>query len=194
MSKTIIFYFIVTSIISQTYSSNRIIGGSEVDIKTCPWQISMFKEGDLHCGGAIISELWIVTAAHCCLDRKKDKYKIRVGSSKRFEDGEVYEIQSSIIHPKYVESKQECDIALILLKVPLTMGPTVQAVSLPPQNRASPDGEKLFLSGFGRVTNTAHSDNLMGIEVFILDWKTCKKRIKKITSTRLCVKAEGKGQ
>lgn len=48
-----------------TEFDDRIVGGEDVDISTCGWQIS-FQSENLHfCGGSIIAPKWILTAAHC---------------------------------------------------------------------------------------------------------------------------------
>lgn len=42
----------------------RIVGGYEVDIADFPYQVSLQRGGHF-CGGSIIGEKWIITAAHC---------------------------------------------------------------------------------------------------------------------------------
>lgn len=195
MFKTTLLCFLITTIISQAYSSDRIIGGSDMDIKDCPWQISILKKtGQLHCGGAIIGPSWIISAAHCFKDNEITNFKIRAGSSK-LREGAVFEIKKIVSHPKYDSSKHECDVALVQLSNPLKFGPKVKMLNLPPQGRPSPDGEKLFVSGYGKTDALINkpSDTLKGIEVFILGWKTCKKTLYNITRSRLCVKAKGTG-
>lgn len=43
----------------------RIVGGFRVDISQVPWQASLQLEGSHKCGASIISDKWLLTAAHC---------------------------------------------------------------------------------------------------------------------------------
>ena len=47
-----------------TARTGRIYGGHLVE-KQYPYQVSVQYEGTHRCGGSIISEEWILTAAHC---------------------------------------------------------------------------------------------------------------------------------
>ncbi|KAF7274910.1 hypothetical protein GWI33_012427 [Rhynchophorus ferrugineus] len=49
-------------------SESRIIGGSEATPNSHPYQVALFiqfPQGRSFCGGSIISENYILTAAHC---------------------------------------------------------------------------------------------------------------------------------
>src|SRR5512141_2554866 len=44
----------------------RIVGGVDADITAAPWQVAvMDSTWWQYCGGSIIDESWILTAAHC---------------------------------------------------------------------------------------------------------------------------------
>ncbi|CAG5104654.1 Oidioi.mRNA.OKI2018_I69.chr1.g1425.t1.cds [Oikopleura dioica] len=54
-------------------TSGRIVGGIEADHTRWPWYVRLnFFAGDHfagYCGGSIVRENWVLTAAHCCLLR-----------------------------------------------------------------------------------------------------------------------------
>lgn len=43
----------------------KIIDGTEAEISEYPWMVSMQLSGEHFCGGSLLSEDWILTAAHC---------------------------------------------------------------------------------------------------------------------------------
>ena len=52
----------------KTKYENRIVGGKE----TANWPsiVAIYRDGEHVCGGTIIRDQWIVTAAHCLLNFK----------------------------------------------------------------------------------------------------------------------------
>lgn len=43
----------------------RIVGGVKAEIDNFPWQTLLFYENKFLCGGSLISNRYILTAAHC---------------------------------------------------------------------------------------------------------------------------------
>ena len=58
--------------------SGRIVGGEDADIADYPWQVALMIGNQQFCGGSIIHEQWILTAAHCVADGFQPDY-IRAG-------------------------------------------------------------------------------------------------------------------
>jgi len=119
-----------------------IFGGYEAKTHT-PW---MAHFG--HCGGAIISDQVILTAAHCIRwDRKNPKYRVRVGPDKK-----AYDIAKTFSNKNFdIKSKPLTgnDIALFITKEKIRFGPSVKPICLP---RKPMWGAKINLSGYGAVT------------------------------------------
>jgi Trypsin len=58
--------------LSNRSSQDRIVGGTEAQPHEFPWQawlILTSVNGQYACGGSLISSQWILTAAHCVVDR-----------------------------------------------------------------------------------------------------------------------------
>ncbi|CAF0925706.1 unnamed protein product [Adineta ricciae] len=97
----------------------RIVGGTVSTRGDWPWQISMERNGKHICGGSLINDQWIVTAAHCVSGNTNPSvYRIIFGVHDRLiSDSWVISrtVQSVIVHPSYVASNFKNDIALMKL-------------------------------------------------------------------------------
>lgn len=88
-------------------------------------------QNDLQCAGALISDRYVLTAAHC-LNREPPAI-VRFGEhSIRSEDaGQVdVPVESTVVHPEYSASAVYNDIALIKLSEPVTFNRLVQPACL----------------------------------------------------------------
>ena len=45
--------------------NNRIVGGRQAQKGQFPYQVTLQVFGEHFCGGSILNEKWILTAAHC---------------------------------------------------------------------------------------------------------------------------------
>lgn len=43
----------------------RVVNGQHAEQHEWPWQILLLLNGNLRCGGSLIRDDWVLTAAHC---------------------------------------------------------------------------------------------------------------------------------
>ena len=76
-------------------AQQKVVGGVDVDIKDYPWQVAV----DYGCGGSIIGDSWVLTAAHCVGGGVNYIY---AGNSAPYANGgESYSVVNVITHPLY---------------------------------------------------------------------------------------------
>ena len=162
--------------------SIEIVGGQPVDISEVPWQVALMakEQGFQFCGGTIIDEYWILTAAHCLEGASPDQIQVLAGSSSvvDIEEGQLVDVVEIIMHPEYSDVGTGYDIALIRLASPLDLsGNSAQkvpyATPMDEQNGLTDEGVISLISGWGTLSEGGDSpDILYGAEVPIVSNET----------------------
>ena len=90
----------ITATISSTTTQNtrcfypdfdfqqRIVGGVELAVSNIPWQVQILVDDTYACGGTILDDLTILSAAHC-FEHQYTPSSIRAGSIKYGNGGQV---------------------------------------------------------------------------------------------------------
>uniref|UniRef100_A0A8C2Z8X4 trypsin n=1 Tax=Cyclopterus lumpus TaxID=8103 RepID=A0A8C2Z8X4_CYCLU len=143
------------------YEDNKIVGGSECPKNSVPHQVSLFN-GYNFCGGTLLSEEWVLSAAHCkkkVQNHLKDGYissrsdvEVRLGEHDIWEpEGTEQHIMSAkfIRHPDYNSRTQDSDIMLIKLSRPATLNSYVRPAPLP--SKCASEGTMCQISGWGSL-------------------------------------------
>uniref|UniRef100_A0A3Q1HGT5 trypsin n=1 Tax=Acanthochromis polyacanthus TaxID=80966 RepID=A0A3Q1HGT5_9TELE len=153
---------------------DKIVGGYECPKNSVPYQVSLFT-GYNYCGGILLSENWVLSAAHC---RPKSNVEIRLGEHNIWEtDGTEQHIMSAefIRHPDYDSRSQDSDIMLIRLSRPASLNSFVSPVVLP--SKCASDGTMCQVSGWGSLRasddGSRYPDVLQCLEVPLLSDDTC---------------------
>ena len=141
-------------------TSSRIVGGNNAPAPI-PWQVHVhYKRSGFSCGGTILDEETILSAAHCFYplsDRSDPADYIAAGIKREGSSaGQKVDVKEVIVHPEYDDSravaKFDNDIAILKLKEPLTLNADVQPARLP-DSTLNPEDKETFaiVSGWGRI-------------------------------------------
>jgi secreted trypsin-like serine protease len=147
-------------------ASPRIIGGSPIDITAAPWQVLLRINGTTQCGGAVIADTWLLTAAHCVSGVGAGQIEAYIGvtDQNRLSRDRLAPVSQVIVHPNWNSSTYSNDLALIGLAAPLAFSPSVQQVALPlvqDANAWPASGEQATISGWGSTTPSGASSALL---------------------------------
>ncbi|XP_034740411.1 coagulation factor IXa isoform X2 [Etheostoma cragini] len=175
----------------------RIVGGEVVIPGEIPWQVALMARpsGEIFCGGSIVSEQWVITAAHCLVEAK-GAYFIRVGEHNIYiNEGteQDYDVWREHVHPRYNSSVSlyNHDIALLYLKSPITFSTTVRPICIGPKafiEALVKESSPATVSGWGRTRFLGFTANtLQKVEVPFTDRTECKRRSSaRITRVMFC--------
>ncbi|ETN60642.1 trypsin [Anopheles darlingi] len=136
---------------------NRIVGGFAIDISDAPYQVSLQHRGSHNCGGSIISNGWVLTAAHCTAGASASNLAVRYGSSEHAAGGKLVPVARIINHPKYNANTITYDFALLQLEQEVVFGDNAQPVDLPEQDDPVEDTTLCKVSGWGNTQNVNES-------------------------------------
>ena len=116
---------------------SKIVGGEKVRKRSWGWIVSLaYQSNQSHfCAGSILSDSWILTAAHCVADRDPSDIMVNAGSNRLDQIIQQRDIEIIISHPFYDAYTYVNDIALIQLSLPLDMtDPVLAKICLPTQS------------------------------------------------------------
>lgn len=179
--KNIYLILIVLMPVFMVNAGTEIVGGESIEITTRPFQVSLQYSSDNEhfCGGAIIADNWVITAAHCIENTDPATIQVLAGASILSESnvGQVLEVEDIYSHV-YVDDIN--DIALLKLKGNFTFNSNVAIIPLltkVEENAGKLDhGTNAYVSGWGALDEEGanYPDTLMGVAVKIVANDTAK--------------------
>ncbi|XP_077773294.1 serine protease 33-like [Podarcis muralis] len=138
--------------------AQRIMGGEPApsDGLSWPWQVSILYRDQPICGGALIAEKWVLSAAHCFPNIKSQTthsdvvlgaYQLLNTSSNTV----TSDIQQIILHPTYDSDSSRGDIALVELKSPVSFTKYILPICLPETSAKFSMEESCYVTGWGDI-------------------------------------------
>ncbi|XP_036390989.1 chymotrypsin B-like [Megalops cyprinoides] len=134
----------------------RIVNGEEAVPHSWPWQVSLQDfTGFYLCGGSLINENWVATAAHC---RIRNGHRVILGQhdkSKSDEDIQTIRVGKVFTHPMWNAHTFSNDLTLVKLTTAVTLNPHVSPVCLASSSHMYQPGMCCVISGWGQTHRNA---------------------------------------
>ncbi|XP_045767980.1 trypsin-1-like [Maniola jurtina] len=191
-----------------TRTRRRIVGGYETKKKEIPWIAVLMYNGRFYCGGSLINDLYVLTAAHCTSGFRKEKMSVRFLEHDRSMHNETKTIDrkvSQIIrHLRYNPGTYDNDIAMLKLSERVDLSTALKRVRVDEVDEDNDIGlrpvclpkpglnyanETAIVAGWGTTEEGGSvSNTLQEVEVPIMTNMECRQTSYKnrITENMLC--------
>ncbi|XP_012885676.1 PREDICTED: serine protease 44-like [Dipodomys ordii] len=172
----------------------RITGGRPAAERKWPWQVSL-QISDIHvCGGTLIANRWVLTAAHCIYGHLE--YIVKLGDidlDHKSATAAVIPVQDIVIHQDYSPmGTMSHDIALALLAFPVNYSSHIQPVCLPERAFSVQTGTPCWVTGWGKLKESGETPAILHeTQLNILHYKECNEILKRIMLSSINVIRKG---
>ncbi|XP_023287913.1 transmembrane protease serine 9 [Orussus abietinus] len=171
----------------------RIVGGKPTTPHRYPWIARLVYDGKFHCGASLVTNDYVLTAAHCLRRLKRSKIRVVLGDHDQYVNTEAVAVMravSTIIrHRNFDMNSYNHDVALLKLRRPVKFSKTIKPVCLP-QSEADPAGKEGTVVGWGRTKEGGMlPGEVQEVQVPILSLQQCKQmkyRANRITGNMIC--------
>jgi len=187
----------------MTFSDTRIVNGVEAVPHEFPFMASLHSHGRQFCGGSLIDNQHILTAAHCVATMSSAdvrNLRVRLGDHNIKDSGDArhqeYEVKQLIKNKGFSSSTLHHDIAILKLKTTVRYSNTVQPIKLAEGNNRF-EGYMVTVAGWGTLKEGGiQPGKLMKVTVRAWDNPTCRQSYGGsapggITSHMLCASSPG---
>lgn len=182
---------------AQNEGSSKIVNGHTSNPGQFPYTVLLHITRATStgvCGGSVLSNVWILTAAHCAANSRHIDVHLGAQSLNNFtEPNRVVisaDLSASIIHPGFNQWFGANDLALLRLNVMVQFTKYIQPVSLPSDNRDLFVGRTVVASGWGRMYTQAehHANQMQWAKLAVITNAECLKFLSPLSvrDTALC--------
>ncbi|KAM7177515.1 transmembrane protease serine 6 isoform 1-T3 [Macrochelys suwanniensis] len=181
---------------------NRIVGGANSVEGEWPWQASLQVRGSHICGGTLIADRWVVSAAHCFQDDSRlaspsiwtvylGKYFQNVSSQNEVS----FKVSRLLLHPYYEEDSHDYDAALLQLDHPVINSPFIQPICLPAHSHLFEPGLRCWITGWGALKEGGQLSNILQkVDVQLIQQDICSEAYHYQISPRMLCAGYRKGK
>ncbi|XP_074983470.1 transmembrane protease serine 11C-like [Caretta caretta] len=159
-------------------TSKRIVGGvASAELGDWPWQASLQQNNIHRCGATLISNTWLLSAAHCFRKANNPRvWTVTFGTLLRPSRMKHF-VKAIIVHEKYRYPAHNYDIAVVKLSKKVDFTNIVHRVCLPDPSQIFPYNSDAVITGWGALSNDGSSSNVLReATVKLIDSNTCNRR------------------
>jgi secreted trypsin-like serine protease len=154
----------------------KIFGGESAEPHSWGWAVSLRQSNDHFCGGSILNEWYIITAAHCLVKKMHMLSSITVCAGTDRLKGICRQnrtVHHVINHFAFNNQTLENDISLLRLEMPLDFtDPLIAQICLPDarfHNEYPQNGSDVIAVGWGKTEISQSSDQLQQVRLKVGD-------------------------
>ncbi|CAE1138337.1 unnamed protein product [Acanthosepion pharaonis] len=149
-----------------------------------PWQVAVMYKGRFSCGGILLNNRYVISAAYCFRSNKLPQYyEIGLGSTVLSSLRKI-RVKKLKVHQKYSSFNSRNDIALLELMTPVQMTDYIRPACLP----LKPWEPYMicYTTGWGQNETRSQQYELMETKVSILPRESCLHQFPEIDATGMC--------
>jgi len=181
---------------------NRIVGGDNTLKNEYPWQVGLLGSsfpGTPFCGGSLISDKDVLTAAHCTVGGGARYVVLGEHNVQDSNDGQkIYRVCGRKEHPNYNSRSEDNDFAILTLCDRVTFTKAISPACLPPSESNQYASNEAVVSGWGTLySNGPQPSVLQDVTVNTMSNSQCTGSStayssSDITSNMICAASPGK--
>ncbi|XP_039908845.1 granzyme-like protein 1 [Simochromis diagramma] len=174
----------------QNALGSEIINGKKVDEKFMQYMASVQNNKIHTCGGFLVSEDFVMTAAHCAVKKLKSLSVVLGTHDLKKENKKMrYGVKMMCRHPAFKEVANGNDIMLLKLSKKVSLGnkKAIKLIPLPIRKLNLKEKKICSVAGWGAIKTSGNSVNeLQVLDVPIINKDECQKVWGQIPKNVIC--------